>query len=292
MFQVSFKFLGALAIVAFLTGCTTVRSPSPSDPLEGFNRAIFGFNETLDEAALKPLAKGYQTVTPPEVRTCIGNFFSNLDDIAVAFNNLLQGKPKAAGSDLCRVVLNSTLGILGFADVATELGFQKNNEDFGQTLGVWGVSSGPYLMLPLFGPSTFRDATGRLVDSPLSPVRRVNNVRTRNSLFAIQAVDKRERLLSVTDLADRVALDKYAFMRDAYLARRESLIRDGAPDPNDSFESDEEDGDQGAWLQPSTPAAERVAQMDGGVVFDSEGLTLLGNVRPSDRALRVLGLGN
>jgi phospholipid-binding lipoprotein MlaA len=291
MLRVCLKLLGILGVVVGLTACSTVRSPSPADPLEGFNRAMFGFNETVDQAALRPLAKGYQTVTPPEVRTCIGNFFSNLGDIAVAFNNFLQGKPKAAGSDLCRVALNSTIGILGFVDVASELGFQKNNEDFGQTLGVWGVSSGPYLMLPFFGPSSFRDATGSLVDSPLAPVRHVNDTRTRNTLFFVQAVDKRERLLSVTDLADRVALDKYAFMRDAYLARRESLIRDGAADPTEPKDDPEEDKeDEGAWLQMDPPVVERLANAD--VVSRSVVLSLPGQIQASDRALQALGLSN
>jgi phospholipid-binding lipoprotein MlaA len=285
------KLLGILSVALGLTACTTVSSPSPADPLEGFNRSMFGFNETVDQAALRPLAKGYQTVTPPEVRTCIGNFFSNLGDIAVAVNNLLQGKPKAAGSDLCRVALNSTLGILGFVDVASELGFQKNNEDFGQTLGVWGVSPGPYLVLPFFGPSSFRDATGSLVDSPLAPVRHVNDIRTRNTLFVVQAVDKRERLLSVTDLADRVALDKYAFMRDGYLARRESLIRDGAPDPTEPSGSEEEEEDQGAWLLMDPPAVGRLAHAEVGK-SPSVMLSLPGQIQASDRALHALGLRN
>ncbi len=149
------------AVLVYGTACTSMRAPSEADPLEGLNRSVDGFNQVVDQVAVKPLAKGYNAITPPEVQTVIGNFFSNLDDVAVAVNNLLQGKPKAAGSDLARFAINTTIGIVGLADPATELGFLKNDEDFGQTLGVWGVGSGPYLVLPFFGPSSLRDAPAR-----------------------------------------------------------------------------------------------------------------------------------
>lgn len=236
------KVIVLLGVLGLTSACTSMRAPSESDPLEGFNRSVDGFNQVVDKAVVKPLAQGYDKVTPPEIKTVIGNFFSNLDDISVAVNNLLQGKPKAAGSDITRFALNTTIGIVGLADVATELGFQKNDEDFGQTLGVWGVGSGPYLVLPLLGPSSLRDAPSRFVDAPLDPLFHYDNVRVRNSLLVVNLVNTRARLLPATDLVERVALDQYAFVRDAYLKRRASLVRDGAPDPNEpSYEDFEEE---------------------------------------------------
>lgn len=236
------KVILLLGVLGLSSACTSMRAPSESDPLEGFNRSVDGFNQVVDKAVVKPLAQGYDKVTPPEIKTVIGNFFSNLDDISVAVNNLLQGKPKAAGSDISRFALNTTIGIVGLADVATELGFQKNDEDFGQTLGVWGVGSGPYLVLPLLGPSTLRDAPARFVDAPLDPLYHYDDIRVRNSLLVVNVVNTRARLLPATDLVERVALDQYAFVRDAYLKRRASLIRDGAPDPNEqTYENFEEE---------------------------------------------------
>lgn len=280
----------SVGILCLMVGCSTVRSPSPTDPLEGFNRSIHGFNEVVDNAALKPLAKGYEALVAPEVRTCVGNFFSNLGDIAVAFNNLLQGKPKAAGGDMCRFALNSTLGILGFVDVASELGLQKHDEDFGQTLAVWGVSSGPYLVLPVFGPSTFRDALGRLVDSPLAPLSYHDNVKERNSLLFVGAVDKRARLLPATDLVDRVALDKYAFIRDAYLARREGQVRDGAPNPEDHLEREEED--ELGFDSSSEPHRLQsvLAIYSNSSLSNESAFTLPMDLKPSARVHAVMGL--
>jgi phospholipid-binding lipoprotein MlaA len=230
-----------------------MRAPSESDPLEGLNRSIDGFNQVVDKAVIKPLAQGYDKVTPPEIKTVIGNFFSNLDDVSVAFNNLLQGKPKAAGSDITRFALNTTIGIVGLADVATELGFQKNDEDFGQTLGVWGMGSGPYLVLPLLGPSTLRDAPARFVDAPLDPLYHYDDVRVRNSLLVVNVVNTRARLLPATDLVERIALDQYAFVRDAYLKRRASLVRDGAPDPNEPLYEDYEDESRSETIESFPP---------------------------------------
>ncbi|HEX4857000.1 MAG TPA: VacJ family lipoprotein [Limnobacter sp.] len=241
MFTSIRKFLLLAGVASLAAGCTTMRAPSDSDPLEGFNRSVDSFNQVVDKAVVKPLAQGYDKITPPEIKTVIGNFFSNLDDVSVAVNNLLQGKPKAAGNDITRFALNTTLGIVGLADVATELGFPKNDEDFGQTLGVWGVGSGPYLVLPVLGPSTLRDAPARFVDAPLDPLFHQDDVRLRNSLLVVNVVNTRARLLPATDLVERVALDQYAFVRDAYLKRRASLIRDGASDPNERVYEDYED---------------------------------------------------
>jgi phospholipid-binding lipoprotein MlaA len=227
------KVILLLGVLGLSTACTSMRAPSESDPLEGFNRSVDGFNQAVDKAVVKPIAQGYDRVTAPEIKIVVGNFFSNLDDIKVAVNNLLQGKPKEAGSDITRFALNTTIGIVGLADVATELGFQKNDEDFGQTLGVWGVGPGPYLILPFLGPSTLRDGSARVASASLDPLYHYDNVRARNSLVLLNVVSTRARLLPATDLVERVALDQYAFVRDAYLKRRESLIRDGAPDPDD-----------------------------------------------------------
>lgn len=291
MFNSLRKWIVVAGVISLTAGCSTMRAPSDSDPLEGFNRGVHGFNEVLDQVALRPLALGYNAITAPEVRTCVNNFFSNLEDIAIAFNNLMQGKPKAAGSDLCRFALNSTIGILGLVDVASELGFQKNDEDFGQTLGVWGVRSGPYLVLPVLGPSSLRDASGRVVDSPLDPVRHHDDVSERNALAFVEAVDKRARLLPATDLIDRVALDKYAFIRDAYLARRESLVRDGAPSADDLKEREEyDDGAQLQEWQAHPPFKAALDAYRPAPVIQQSGFTLPADLQQSQRAKVVLGL--
>lgn len=279
-----------VGIASLASACTSMRAPSESDPLEGFNRTVDGFNQVVDKAVVKPLAQGYDKVTPPEVKTVIGNFFSNLDDISVAFNNLLQGKPKAAGSDITRFALNTTVGIVGLADVATELGFQKNDEDFGQTLGVWGVGSGPYLVLPLLGPSTLRDAPARVVDAPLDPLYHYDDVRVRNSLLVVNLVNTRARLLPATDLVERVALDQYAFVRDAYLKRRASLIRDGAPDPDDQGYEDYEDESSSAVPVAFPPFKAALVQL--APPSDEVSALLPSDLRQSERAREGLGLSN
>ena len=279
-----------IGVLSLTAACTSMRAPSESDPLEGLNRSVDGFNQVLDKAIVKPLAQGYEKVTPPEVRTVIGNFFSNLGDVSVAFNNLLQGKPKDAGSDLTRFALNTTIGIVGLADVATELGFQKNNEDFGQTLGVWGVGSGPYLVLPLLGPSTLRDAPARFVDAPLDPLFYYDDVRVRNSLLVINVVDKRARFLPATDLIERIALDQYAFVRDAYLKRRASLIRDGAPDPAERVYEDYEE--ESKSLVPETFVPFKAALFKSAPLEQSLDSMIPLDLEQSERAKSGLGLLN
>lgn len=224
------KFL-LLACIGFSSAaCTTIQEPTEGDPFEGFNRSVHDFNEGFDKVVAKPVAKGYEDVVAWEFRTCVTNFFNNLDDVSSAVNNLLQGKFKSAFTDTCRVVVNSTVGILGLADAASEFGIERTNEDFGQTLGYWGVPSGPYLVLPFFGPSSMRDLTGQVADSFVEPLPNHEPVDERVVATAIDAVDTRARLLPATDLVDRIALDKYSFIRDAYLARRESQVRDGKTD--------------------------------------------------------------
>ncbi|MGB1237330.1 MAG: MlaA family lipoprotein [Pseudomonadales bacterium] len=193
-----------------------------SDPLEGLNRSMYSFNSTVDKYAFKPLAKGYKAVTPDLVETGVSNFFANLGDVGNLVNNVLQFKLKDAVVDLGRLSFNSTFGLAGLIDVATPMGLERNNEDFGQTLGTWGVPSGPYLVMPFFGPSTLRDAPASFV--PLDPVYYVDDAKTRNALYAGQLIDARAKLLKYESL---VSGDEYIFVRDAYLGRREQLVNDG-----------------------------------------------------------------
>ncbi len=199
---------------------------SDDDPLEPMNRAIFEFNEIVDDNVLKPIAKGYKYVTPDPVEVGISNFFSNLGEIGTITNDLLQLKFAQAGRDTMRFFLNSTLGIFGIFDVATPLGLSKNKEDFGQTLGFWGVPDGPYLVLPFLGPSSFRDGPSMLVDYELSPVEQLHH-EERQVLQTLDIVDTRARLLRATKILDTAAKDKYIFIRESYLQKRESQVNDG-----------------------------------------------------------------
>lgn len=199
---------------------------SDDDPLEPMNRAIFEFNEIVDDNVLKPIAKGYKYVTPDPVEVGISNFFSNLGEIGTITNDLLQLKFAQAGRDTMRFFLNSTLGIFGIFDVATPLGLSKNKEDFGQTLGFWGVPDGPYLVLPFLGPSSFRDGPSMIVDYELSPVEQLHH-EERQLLQTLDIVDTRARLLRATKILDTAAKDKYIFIRESYLQKRESQVNDG-----------------------------------------------------------------
>lgn len=194
------------------------------DPLEGFNRAMFSFNDGVDRVAIKPLTQGYRYVVPDVAQTGVTNFFSNLRDVRTLLNNLLQGKFHNASEDFVRLSFNTVWGIGGLIDVATPLGIPKNNEDFGQTLGYWGVSSGPYLVLPLLGPSTFRDTAGLVPDFMADPVLYVDDRAIRNSLQVVRVLDTRSSLMGSERL---ISGDRYSFVRDAYLQRREFLINDG-----------------------------------------------------------------
>jgi phospholipid-binding lipoprotein MlaA len=200
------------------------QAASEDDPWESINRPIFTFNDTLDTYALKPLAQGYQAVTPQFLEDGIHNMFGNVGDVGNLANNLLQGKLEAAGVDTSRVLFNTTFGLLGFFDVATKMELRKSDEDFGQTLGVWGVSSGPYVVLPLLGPSTGRDAVAKIPDSLLEPYPYINDVPPRNLTRGVDVVDTRASLLSVEKL---ISGDKYVFIRNAYLQNREFKVTDG-----------------------------------------------------------------
>lgn len=273
----------ALPLLAglFLGGCAST-TKNPADPFEPFNRSMYRFNDAVDKAVVKPVAQGYKAVVPPPGRMMLSNFFSNLNDVIVTINDLLQFKFVQAASDTGRIVVNSTVGMLGFVDVASQVGLKKHDEDFGQTLGKWGMNSGPYLVLPLLGPSSIRDGAGLYVDSRGSVLRRVRYVDTRNQAIVVSMVGKRAALLDQETILDEAAVDRYAFIRDAYLQRRESLVYDGEP-PRRKYEDEDEEVDSkptkstsGALeeLVPVPAAAEAVvaapvhadaqAELDGG----------------------------
>jgi phospholipid-binding lipoprotein MlaA len=237
MKQISILLIFGLSL---LSGCTTLEGPAEDhDPYESFNRSMYKFNDTLDQYALKPVAKGYNAVTPTPVKKGVSNFFSNLGDVVVIFNDLLQFKFGQFFSDSGRLLINSTIGIYGLIDWASDMGLEKHNEDFGQTLGTWGVTSGPYLVMPFFGPGSVRDTTGLVVDSNnFSPIQlevhegtpfpdRNSNVSF--SLTLINAVDRRAKLLKAERLLNLAALDPYIYIREAYLQRRYNQVHDGNP---------------------------------------------------------------
>jgi phospholipid-binding lipoprotein MlaA len=206
--------------------------PPVNDPLEPLNRVTLEFNQQLDDWLIRPAAKGYDAAVPPPVRLIIGNVFGNVGDLWSATNNLLQGKPSDAGSDALRFAINTTFGLVGVADLASDFGLPKHKEDFGQTLGRWGVPEGPYVVLPLFGPSSLRDAVGTFAgDLQANPFRTLPDPGARNAITATRLVDARARLLSGDRLFDEISIDRYLFIRDAYLQRRESQIWDGDPPP-------------------------------------------------------------
>ncbi|MDO9206214.1 VacJ family lipoprotein [Methylotenera sp.] len=214
---------------SLLSGCAS--QANNKDPLEGFNRGIYKFNDVADKAVIKPVAKAYKAVAPTPIRTGFNNFFNNLGSITTVLNDLLQLKFANAFTDAGRFVINSTFGLAGFIDVAGMDKIALRKEDFGQTLGHWGVGNGAYLVLPLIGPSSIRDTTGLVFDTfttdPITYPRNLGEIRLANQLRAAQFLDKRTELLTATDLVDEASLDPYAFTRDAYLQKRASLVQDG-----------------------------------------------------------------
>lgn len=214
-------------------GCATVQTPDPRDPIESFNRGVFAFNEGVDKALLKPAATVYLNVTPQLVRTGVGNFLGNLDDAWSSVNSLLQFKLRHAVDNFMRFGVNSTFGLFGVFDVASEMMIDRHSEDFGQTLGSWGFDTGAYLVLPIFGPSTLRDTVAMPVDFGGDLASRAGDIRTRNSLRVLNVLDTRAGLLGLSSALDDVALDKYSFARDAYLQRRRNAVYDGNPPETD-----------------------------------------------------------
>lgn len=225
------------SIVAFacvvVAGCaSTPRQGAPGDPLEPLNRRIHAFNDVFDRNVARPVARGYRTVTPDLVERGIGNFFSNLDDVTVLANSVLQLKGRKSARTTARLFFNTTIGLAGVLDVAGTVGIPKGNEDFGQTLGHWGLGPGPYLVIPLLGPSDLRDGSGRFVDAQYDVLDEITDDDAEYyGAYLLGAIDARARLLSASDVLDTAALDPYAFTREAYLRRRANLVHDGDPPP-------------------------------------------------------------
>ena len=219
-----------------VSGCaTTGEERDPRDPWEGFNRGVYRFNDAFDEYLARPVARGYVKALHQEIRTRIGNFFANLADPLIGLNNFLQGKFEEGVNDWARFAFNSTFGILGLHDFASDAGLEKHNEDFGQTFGRWGAGQGPYLVLPLLGSSSVRDGVGTAADMWLDPMGEIRPIDVRNSLIALRAVNLRADLLEASRILEEAALDRYVFQRDAYLQRRRSLVYDGRP-PREKLE--------------------------------------------------------
>ena len=237
----------AALVLVLLQGCASSSqlAAAPSrpdiDPWENWNRKVFSFNDDIDHAVVKPTAKAYRQIVPQFVRSGVGNFFGNFTDVWSALNNFLQGKGEHGFNDVMRVGTNTVFGIFGFFDVATEAGLERTGEDFGQTLGVWGVPPGPYIVWPLLGPSSVRESLAMPLDRVVTPALIVNRSTAQFGVTVLQVVNLRANLLSASSLMDDVALDRYSFLRDAYLQRRRSLVYDGdppetPPEPDDADE--------------------------------------------------------
>jgi phospholipid-binding lipoprotein MlaA len=255
---------GVIIAAAFaLSGCATGPDRKPNDPLEPMNRQIFKFNDAADKYVAHPIATGYVKVTPSPLRTAISSFFSNIGDIGNFANNLLQLKITDATEDLMRFAFNTTFGIGGLIDWATLAGLPKHNQDFGLTLGHYGVPSGPYLVLPLLGPSSVRDATNWIASYPLNPGTYLDTAAS-VALFGVHFVSARADLLGATDILSQAALDKYAFVRDAYTQRRQYLLTGAAGAALPDY------GDEGTTAEPADGASAPAAPPTGVKKDDSE----------------------
>jgi phospholipid-binding lipoprotein MlaA len=238
------RLVAALLLAGGLAACASIppgAGANPADPWEVYNRHVFDFNDRVDRALLKPVAQAYEAVLPRDARVCVNNAFLNFLEPVNAINNLLQAKPSEAMTDVSRFLWNSTAGLLGCFDLAAIAGAARSNEDFGQTLGHWGAEPGPYFVLPLLGPSTVRDTFGRLFDFlGTDPVWYIQQIPLRNSLVGLRLVDTRASLLPAEKLLEAAALDRYQFLRDAFLQLRRNLVYDGNPprllDPDDEDE--------------------------------------------------------
>jgi phospholipid-binding lipoprotein MlaA len=227
------RVLVVMALVA-LQGCATVGHPDPRDPLESFNRSMFGFNEVVDSALIKPVAKGYKAVTPEWLRKGVGNFFNNLEDMWSVVNNGLQGRGQDFSDSMGRVMVNTTIGMLGVMDVASELNIERHTADFGLTLGRWGVPAGPYVVLPLWGPRTLREVAAMPVDTYGAPLYSIGDQDAHTYLPVIDVIDLRAKYLNASDVLDGAALDSYTFRRDVYFQRQRNLLFDGNPPEEDA----------------------------------------------------------
>ncbi|MEM1113007.1 MAG: VacJ family lipoprotein [Pseudomonadota bacterium] len=236
------RFLHILFTLTLLSPLASAQSEAPNpDPFEGLNRQLFAFNDGLDRYFLRPVAKGYDFVTPDPIQRGVGNMFANMYDFNATINSALQWRWDGVGSSGGRFLVNSTIGILGFFDVATRMGIRPNRADFGQTLAVWGLDSGPYLMVPLFGPRTLRSGTGTIVDTYTSIPTYLESVPLRNTLWGLELVDGRARLLNADEL---ISGDRYIFVRDAYLQQREFFVNGGVVEDDFSdFAEDDWDED-------------------------------------------------
>jgi len=229
-------YKAALLSTILLSGCATTQQTSDvNDPLEGYNRAMYGFNTTVDKALIKPAAQVYDAVLPEPISWGVSNFFNNISEVSVIVNDLLQFKFDQAADDFGRFALNSTVGFAGIFDVAGHAGYKGHNEDFGQTLGYWGVGPGPYLVLPLFGPSNVRDTFGIAGDILTNPAFDIDHTATRNEFALLGLIDKRANLLAASKVLDQAADDEYSYVRSAYIQRRQNLVFDGAP-PEEEFD--------------------------------------------------------
>jgi len=216
-----------ILLLPLLSACAS--TTRQVDPFESFNRKVYTFNDTIDRAAVKPIAQAYVKAVPNPIRAGVSNILSNLNDISVALNNILQGKLKNAFSDLGRFTINTTVGLFGIFDVASTTGLDKNDEDFGQTLGYWGIGDGPYIVLPFFGPSNLRDSVSRVVDIKTSATNLMLEPKDRNILFSFNIIHRRSQLLNASNILSIAAIDEYAFVRDAYFQKRLNQIYDGNP---------------------------------------------------------------
>jgi phospholipid-binding lipoprotein MlaA len=223
------RLLLLVALACAAAGCASTAERDPRDPWEPFNRGVYKFNDKVDTTIAQPVARSYQKVVPSEVRARVRNFFGNIADVFIGVNNFLQGKFEDGVSDWARFAFNTTIGLLGIHDIATDMGYEKHNEDFGQTFGRWGAPSGPYLVLPFLGSSTVRDGIGTGVDMYTDPLGEVRPYHTEYALWALRLTQLRADLLEASRILEEAALDKYVFQRDAYLQRRRSLIYDGSP---------------------------------------------------------------
>ncbi len=220
----------AIALLTLtLAGCATTQSRV--DPFEPMNRAAYQFHDAVDTAVVKPFVQAYVDFVPLPIRQGVSNFYQNIEDMISVVNDALQGKPEKFNNDMGRVILNTGFGLLGIFDLASEMGIERGNEDFGQTFGVWGAEQGPYLFIPFLGPTTIRDGTGAIVRLYVGPVGYIGNVPLRNTLYGLGALDLRAQALEPGKLVETAAIDRYVFIRNAYLQRRRYLVYDGKPPP-------------------------------------------------------------